>query len=117
MKTSSAKTAGDPLEQAFERLGSLLPKLKPLLHWLRSDRSKWVRLPVGILCIVASFFWFLPVVGLEFFPIGLMLIAQDVPFLRRPAGLLTLWLIDRFEQLRHAWRRFRHPPRAGQRRN
>jgi hypothetical protein len=31
-----------------------------------------LRLPLGILCIIAGFFWFLPVVGLELFPIGLL---------------------------------------------
>ena len=32
----------------------------------------------GILLIIGSFFWFLPILGLEMFPIGLMLIAIDV---------------------------------------
>lgn len=99
---------GDKLEEAFDRLEKVLPHaLLPALRWLRSDRSRPVRIPVGILCIIASFFWFLPVVGLEFFPIGLLLIAQDVPFLREPAGKLTLWLVDQFEKLQSLWRRWR----------
>lgn len=98
----------DRLDEAFDRLERLLPdKLTPLLRWLRSDRSRPVRIPLGTLFIMASFFWFLPVVGLEFFPVGLLLIAQDVPFLRRPAGALTHWLLDLFERLRDAWRRRR----------
>jgi len=98
----------DRLDEAFDRLERLLPdKVTPLLRWLHSDRSRPVRIPLGILFIIASFFWFLPVVGLEFFPVGLLLIAQDVPFLRRPAGALTHWLLDLFERLRDAWRRRR----------
>lgn len=104
----------DLLNEAFERLDQLLPRwLRPALRWLHSPRSKRVRIPLGVLCIVASFFWFMPVVGLEFFPIGLLLIAQDVPFLRRPAGRLTLWLADRYEWLLGIWKRWRkaHRPR------
>lgn len=94
-----------PLDEAFDRLDTLAsPGLRSALRWLRSPRSKLVRLPLGVLCIIASFFWFLPVVGLEFFPIGLLLIAQDVPFLRNPAGRLTLWLLDRYESLKQKWK-------------
>jgi hypothetical protein len=56
--------------------------------------------PLGILCIIASFFWFLPVIGIEFFPIGLLLLAQDVPFLRRPAAKMLLWLERKWQALR-----------------
>jgi hypothetical protein len=98
----------DLLDEAFYRLAQILPpRLRPALRWLRSNRSKPVRIPLGILCIVAAFFWFLPVVGLEFLPIGLLLLSQDVPFLRRPAARLTLWLIDGYERLQRAWRRWR----------
>lgn len=102
----------DRLDEAFERLRNLLPdRLGPLLRWLHSPRSRPVRIPLGILFILASFFWFLPVVGLEFFPVGLLLVAQDVPFLRRPAGELTHWLLDQFERARDAWQRWRHQRR------
>lgn len=61
-----------------------------------------IRLPLGILCIIAGLLWFLPVVGLEYLPIGLLLIAQDVPFLRRPVGRAMLKLLDGVDRL-HAW--------------
>ena len=60
-----------------------------------------------LICIVASFFWFLPVIGVEFLPIGLLLIAQDVPFLRRPVARLMLWLEERWRALRRRFRRRR----------
>jgi hypothetical protein len=63
-----------------------------MIRWLREPNSRWIRLPIGALFIVASAFWFLPVIGIEFLPIGLLLIAEDVPFLRKPAGLLLIWL-------------------------
>lgn len=102
----------DPMDEAYEKLCQLLPeRLQPALRWLHSPRSRLVRIPLGILCIIAGFFFWMPVVGLEFFPIGLLLLAHDVPFLRRPAGLLTLWLIGLFERARDWWRRYRRQDR------
>jgi hypothetical protein len=104
----------DPLDEAYGRLSELLPnRLQPALRWLHSPRSRLVRIPLGVLCIIASFFWFLPVVGLEFFPIGLLLLAHDVPFLRWPAGRLTLWLIGLYERLRDWWRKRMAARRSG----
>ncbi len=99
----------DQLDEAFYRLAQVIPRsMKPALDWMRSTRSKPIRIPLGILCIIAAFFWFLPVVGLEFLPLGLLLLAQDVPFLRRPAARLTLWLINVYEWLRKHWRAWRN---------
>lgn len=75
-----------------------------IIRWLRNPASRWKRVPLGILCIIASFFWFLPVVGIEFFPLGLLLIAQDVPFLRRPTARLLLWLERKWLTLRRRQR-------------
>jgi hypothetical protein len=89
------------LDRAFDELEQQAPdRLTNVIRWLRDPKSRWVRLPLGILCIIASFFWFLPVIGIEFLPIGLLLIAQDVPFLQRPVGRFTLWL-------EHKWSVFR----------
>jgi hypothetical protein len=89
------------LDQAFEGLERETPdRITNAIRWVRNPKSRWVRLPLGVLCIVASFFWFLPVIGIEFLPIGLLLVAQDVPFLRRPVARLMLWLEQK-------WRRFR----------
>lgn len=89
------------LDEAFDELERQMPdRVTKAIRWLRTPQSRWLRLPLGILCIVASFFWFLPVVGIEFLPIGLLLIAQDVPLLRGPAARLMLWLEDRWLALR-----------------
>lgn len=97
------------LEEAFDRLEAETPdRVTRIIRWLRSPHSRWFRVPIGILCVIASFFWFLPVIGVEFFPIGLLLIAQDVPFLRKPVARWMLWLEDRwvaFRQRRAARRK------------
>ena len=70
---------------------------------MRRPEAKVVRIPLGIACILGSFLFFLPVLGLWFLPLGLLLIAQDVPFLRKPVGRMTLYLLDRWKQLRTWW--------------
>jgi hypothetical protein len=103
----------DELDAAFDKLEQEAPDfLTRAICWLRKPQARMVRLPLGILFIAASFFWFLPVLGLEFLPIGLLLVAQDVPFLRRPVGRMTLWLLDRWVQLRKWWTRRRAAAKA-----
>ena len=96
---------GDELNQAFMRLEKMLPQpLSRALHWLHGPGPRLVRLSLGILFIIASFFWFLPVVGLEFLPIGLLLIAQDVPILRKPVGKLMMRLLDGVDRIIRWWK-------------
>ena len=96
------------LDRAFEGLERETPDtVYHILQWVRDPKSRWIRLPLGILCIIASFFWFLPVVGLELFPIGLLLIAVDVPFLRRPVARMMLWLEEKWVRLRRRYREWR----------
>jgi hypothetical protein len=81
------------LERALDILQEQVPdRLCRAIRWLRNPRARIVRLPLGVLFVLASFFWFLPVVGIELLPLGLMLIAIDVPFLQRPVANATLWL-------------------------
>lgn len=89
------------LEQAFDVLEEEVPdRVARAIRWLRSPRSRRVRLPLGIFLILCSFFSFLPVLGIELLPLGLMLVAQDVPFLRRPVARGMLWLERKWEECR-----------------
>ncbi|MGS5087976.1 hypothetical protein ACVC7V_15945 [Hydrogenophaga sp. A37] len=92
------------LDQALDILQAQVPdRLCRVIRWLRNPRARMVRLPLGVLCVVASFFWFLPILGLELLPLGLLLIAIDVPFFQRPVATATLWLEQQW--LRHKFRR------------
>jgi hypothetical protein len=108
------------LDKAYEEIEEDLPDLvSRALEWLRSPRSRWVRIPLGALCIIGSLFWWLPVLGLELLPIGLLLLAQDVPFLCKPAARFTLWLDAQWRKLKRRWRqgrgRHRHQPQPQRR--
>lgn len=97
------------LDQAFEGLEHETPdKVSRMIRWLRDPESKWVRLPLGLLFIAAGFFGFLPIVGIEFIPLGLLLIAQDIPFLRKPVGEMTLWLERQWIALKQWWQHRHH---------
>ena len=95
------------LDEAFDNLEELAPdRVTKAIRWIRDPKSRWVRLPLGALLIIASFFWFLPVVGIEFLPIGLLLVAQDIPFLKRPVARMMLWLEEKWvEHRRRAQRK------------
>lgn len=96
------------LDRAFDELEHEAPdRVARVIRWLRSPASRKVRIPLGVLLIIASMLWFLPVVGIELLPIGLLLIAQDVPFLKKPVGEGMLWLERRWL----AWRKGRRDAR------
>lgn len=86
------------LDHQFERLEGVLPNGLPrFVHWLRGPSSRWVRIPAALLLIVAGFVGFLPILGFWMIPLGLVLIAQDVPFLKPPLARMLAWGIDKWE--------------------
>ena len=117
MENRKANDRGlDALGEAFDELEREAPDfLTRAIHWMRKPQARIVRLPLGILCIIGSFLWFLPVLGLWFLPLGLLLIAQDVRFLRRPVGRMTLYLLDRWKRVREWWARRRADAKASKR--
>jgi fatty acid desaturase len=91
------------LDHQFARLEGVLPNGLPrFVHWLRGPSSRWVRIPVAILLVAAGFVGFLPVLGFWMIPLGLVLIAQDVPFLKGPIARLLAWGIDKWERRKGA---------------
>jgi hypothetical protein len=103
--TVMADDGAKELDRAFEGLQEEVPdRVARAIRWLRDPKARWVRLPLGALFILCGLLWFLPVVGIEMLPIGLLLIALDVPFLRKPVGRATLWLERKWVALRRRWK-------------
>jgi|SRR5215213_500835 len=89
------------LRQAFRRLEQELPeRLGRASRWLRHPHSRWVRLPLGLLLILGGVFSILPGLGTWMLPLGLLLIALDVPFLRKPIGHSTIWVAAKWSASR-----------------
>lgn len=92
------------LRTAFKRLESELPeRAGRALRWLRHPASRWVRVPAGVLLMLGGIFSFLPLLGAWMLPLGLLLVAYDVPFLRLPVSRFTIWGTDRLALLRTRW--------------
>lgn len=89
------------LEHACARLEEHLPRpIRRAFHWIRGPSAKLLRIPIGIVCILGGFLWFLPILGVWMLPVGLLLLAEDVKPMRRPVGRAILWMIDRYEGLK-----------------
>lgn len=95
------------LRLAFKRVeAELPPRLGSAMRWLRHPASRWLRIPAGVLLIAGGVLSFLPLLGIWMLPLGLMLLAADVPFLRRPMAGFAGWCTDRIRAFR-MWRRDR----------
>jgi hypothetical protein len=80
-------------ERRLELLVRRLPqRLQTTVRWLRRPAARWVRIPAGLLLIVASLFSILPILGLWMLPLGVVLLAEDVPSLRRATDRILAWI-------------------------
>jgi hypothetical protein len=62
------------------------------VNWLRKPSSKLVRIPLALLLMLGGVFSILPILGLWMLPLGMLLIAQDVPFMEKPVAQSLGWL-------------------------
>jgi hypothetical protein len=93
------------LDQAYEGLEHEVPdRVCRAIRWLRDPKARWIRIPLGVVLILSSALWFLPVLGIEFLPIGILLIAQDIPILREPVGRFVIWLEHKWLALKRWWK-------------
>jgi len=68
------------------------PKLKGAIARLNEKRGVLVRVPLGIVLLIGGLLSFLPFLGLWMIPLGLMVLAIDLPRLRPAvsAGIIRL---------------------------
>jgi len=91
--SSSVSTDRDELDRHFAWFERKLPgRAARFVAWVRRPSSRLVRIPLGLLLILGGIFSFLPVLGIWMLPLGLMLIAQDLPFLQGPIVRLLGWM-------------------------
>ena len=79
-------TADARLDRQFERIGRQVPATAGFLRWVRRPHMHLVRIPLALLLILGGVFSFLPILGLWMLPLGLLVLAIDVPPLKRPVG-------------------------------
>ncbi|WP_046862772.1 hypothetical protein [Microvirga massiliensis] len=92
------------LARRFDRLErGLPPSVARFLQWLREPSSRGFRIPLGILLVIGGFAGFLPILGFWMLPLGLLLLALDVPIMRRPTRQALVWADRRWAQWRRRW--------------
>jgi hypothetical protein len=97
------------LDRLFDRLQRRFPVAARILATLRRPQSRWYRIPLGILLVLGGIFSFLPVLGIWMLPLGLLLLALDLPFLQGPVNTTILRGGRRWT----TWQRSRRDRRAG----
>ncbi|MGA0540324.1 hypothetical protein [Neotabrizicola sp. VNH66] len=80
------------LDREFDRLQAASPRFGGFLARLRSPAARLIRIPVAVLLILFGFLGFLPVLGFWMVPLGLLLLAIDIPALQGPVGRTVLRL-------------------------
>ena len=103
MMQPSADTDDDaPLQRL---LAALPASVRRAYNWLRKPGLIWLRIPMALMLLAGGFLGFLPILGFWMAPLGALLLAEDMPFLRQPTmrGLVVVqgWW-DRCRQRRGA---------------
>ena len=89
---AGSRDASAELDRHFDWIAERLPpKGANFVRWVRQPSSRWVRIPLALLLIVGGVLSFLPVLGIWMLPLGLLLVAQDVPFLQQPLADALGW--------------------------
>lgn len=83
----------DELICQIDRLEGHLPRWAVrLLQTTLAPRAIWVRIPLAVVLMAGGFVGFLPIFGFWMLPLGLALLAVDVPFLRPPMAKLLSFI-------------------------
>ena len=91
-------------QRQFDVLARLFPPLRRPLAAIRRDGWQPVRLPLAVIFILGGLMWFLPVLGIWMLPVGLLLLAVDLPPLRGPISALIIRSRRRIGIWRARWR-------------
>lgn len=90
-------------DERVDRACARLPaRGRRIVDWLREPARFPLRLAAALLLILGGVFSILPVLGLWMLPLGLALLAQDVPGLKVPMERAARWIERQWRRLRGA---------------
>lgn len=69
-----------------------------LLDMVRAPHAVWVRVPLAIVLMAGGFVGFLPILGFWMLPLGLALLAVDLPFMRPPMARLLAFINGKLDK-------------------
>jgi hypothetical protein len=70
------------LNRQLEAIERTVPVGQRIVRALRKNRYRYVRIPLAILFLMGGLVWFLPIVGIWMLPLGLLMLAIDIPALQ-----------------------------------
>ena len=86
------------------RVATLLPRLpnrmRRGIEWLRKPSRRWLRTPCALLLILGGMFSILPILGLWMLPLGLALLAEDVPGIKPLLERAACWCVRTWHRVR-----------------
>jgi hypothetical protein len=97
-------------QRQFDALERLIPGSRSSLKRLQSNRWRFVRLPLALLFIAGGLVSFLPVLGIWMLPLGLLLLAVDLPFLQAPISTLIIRARHMIRRWKRRWQQRGSPP-------
>lgn len=96
------------LDRQLQAMARRFPALRGLIAASESRPGVLFRLPLGLLLLIGGFLGFLPVLGFWMAPLGLMILAIDLPVLRP-------WVSATMVRFRRRWALWRRGRRNGPR--
>ncbi|RDD63937.1 hypothetical protein DRB17_00470 [Ferruginivarius sediminum] len=88
----------------MQRLRSYLEdttrRLVQAIGRIKRHRNPWVRRGVAGLLILGGLLGFLPVLGVWMLPLGLIILSDEVSWLRRFRRRVHVWLLARYRRVR-----------------
>jgi hypothetical protein len=95
-RTASYSADGDwRLEALVHRLP---PRVGSAVSYLLQPKNRGIRIPAGVLLIGGGLLAFLPVLGVWMLPVGVALLAEDVPAFRSMRSKVLDWIERRRPQ-------------------
>ena len=114
VRTTRRSCRSDRHDPRLDQLSAALPpRLRSGIQWLLLPSSTWIRIPAGALLICGGVLSFLPILGLWMLPLGLLLLAEDVPLLRSTRTRVLDWIERRHPRwLTHGGYQPRNSPKG-----
>jgi hypothetical protein len=92
-------------QRQFDALERLVPALRVPMSHLRQDSWFPIRFPIALMLVAGGLLSFLPVLGIWMLPLGLLLLAVDLPVLRSPISGLIIRTRRKGKLWLRRWRR------------
>src|SRR4051812_35258324 len=81
------------LHRHLARFGRVLPAwASRWVDWLLRPQLRWVRIPLGVVLILGGLVGFLPILGFWMIPLGLIVMALDLPVMQPTVVRCLDWL-------------------------